>query len=1189
MGTRLRAGECRTALIAALVLVCVGPLHTRERRQQTSPQASEISVLLELGRYQEAEDRAHADFESQQNPVGARKAAFADSADLLVLTRVLNGRGHQVETIRIAEQAVGIRESEPGTSVDKLAESLARLGSALSAAGQRDRAVATLRRAVSLAQGSDTGCALACARILDTLGIVLTRAGSYDEALPLLGRSLALKESGGNANERELAVTLQAIASATQWRGDYAAARAAIDRALRLQRDLAPHPVLVEGLSLLEEQLWFEGDLLGARDASVRAIELGEQTLRRDHPTLAYLYGRYANVLRDLGDLAQARSMQEREIAIIERNFGRYDLETALYLNGVAESQRLAGEYVQARSLYQRALQIGESRLGPIHDWNATFIHNLALVDARLGDYELAKREHARAMAIWEKVYGSDHAIIAVALTELAAVLREEGAASEALPLLQRALAIRERQLGPNHRDVAKTLTDLAATLAQLGRLQQAEDRAARAQTIWEGLNAPDAPEFASLLALRGDLKAAAHEEASAQSFYLQARAIREKVMGAAHPLVADVNVRLARSLAATGDIDGAIALSANAEAVAREHLRLTLRYLPERQALEYAANRPHGLDLIVEYAGYSPSAASVALDGLIRGRALVLDEMGARNRSLAEGTPAESPDSLVRLRRARQRLVNLVVRTPSATNSTQYAVLIESARLEADEIERDLASHAATSAGLSELEDVGLEQVSDALPASAALVAIVSYQPAAAGSDASRRAPTPGVPGVAPGREYKAFVLRHGGTPPSVVTLGPVVEIDRLISRWRRETRTGLLRRSGMSAETALRQIGVDLRRRIWDPLASHIVGVDRVFIVPDGPLSLVSFAALPTGPARYLIEDGPTIHYLSAERDLTVHRDSSAAGLLALGGASFGDPSLFSALATGRRSAPASLNEPPKQAASGPAAYRSATSRCATFQALTFGELPASAQEVASIAALWEKFVPAAPASGQNPSVLVGAAADERSFKVRGPGSRVLHLATHGFFLGTDCTATLDDSRSVGGLVPRSRPKVLKQNPNALRPSQPLRSISENPLLLSGLALAGANRRTSATGDEEDGILTAEEVASMNLVGVEWAVLSACDTGLGEIRAGEGVLGLRRAFQVAGAHTVIMSLWAVADRSAIDWMRALYEGRLARKLDTAAAVREASITVLHQRRAKGQSTHPFYWAGFVASGDWR
>jgi CHAT domain-containing protein len=141
----------------------------------------------------------------------------------------------------------------------------------------------------------------------------------------------------------------------------------------------------------------------------------------------------------------------------------------------------------------------------------------------------------------------------------------------------------------------------------------------------------------------------------------------------------------------------------------------------------------------------------------------------------------------------------------------------------------------------------------------------------------------------------------------------------------------------------------------------------------------------------------------------------------------------------------------------------------------------------------------------------------------------------------------------------------------------------------LLSGLALAGANRRANARADEEDGILTAEEVASMNLSGVEWAVLSACDTGLGEIKAGEGVFGLRRAFQIAGAHTVIMSLWSVEDRAAMAWMRALYEGRLARKLDTAAAVREASLTVLRQRRASGQSTHPFYWAGFVASGDWR
>lgn len=145
------------------------------------------------------------------------------------------------------------------------------------------------------------------------------------------------------------------------------------------------------------------------------------------------------------------------------------------------------------------------------------------------------------------------------------------------------------------------------------------------------------------------------------------------------------------------------------------------------------------------------------------------------------------------------------------------------------------------------------------------------------------------------------------------------------------------------------------------------------------------------------------------------------------------------------------------------------------------------------------------------------------------------------------------------------------------------------ENPLLLSGLILAGANHRNVAAPDQEDGVLTAEEVAALNLSGVEWAVLSGCDTGVGEVRVGEGVFGLRRAFQVAGASTVIMSLWPVEDQTTRQWMTSLYEGRLLKKLNTADAVRDASLAVLRQRRAKGLGAHPFYWAAFVAAGDWR
>ena len=142
---------------------------------------------------------------------------------------------------------------------------------------------------------------------------------------------------------------------------------------------------------------------------------------------------------------------------------------------------------------------------------------------------------------------------------------------------------------------------------------------------------------------------------------------------------------------------------------------------------------------------------------------------------------------------------------------------------------------------------------------------------------------------------------------------------------------------------------------------------------------------------------------------------------------------------------------------------------------------------------------------------------------------------------------------------------------------------------MLLSGLVLAGANHRKASKDGEEDGILTAEEISAMNLHGVEWAVLSACDTGVGVVKAGEGVFGLRRAFQVAGVRTIIMSLWAVEDQAARRWMTALYEGRYLKGLDTAQAVHQANARILSERRAKGQSTHPFYWAGFVAAGDWR
>jgi CHAT domain-containing protein len=406
----------------------------------------------------------------------------------------------------------------------------------------------------------------------------------------------------------------------------------------------------------------------------------------------------------------------------------------------------------------------------------------------------------------------------------------------------------------------------------------------------------------------------------------------------------------------------------------------------------------------------------------------------------------------------------------------------------------------------------------------------------------------------------------------PRVVPLGSAKEIDRLIARWRKLAGTPPVGspRELASAEAACRSAGQALRSRVWDPVAGIVEGSNIVFIIPDGPFHLLNLAALPARGSGYLVESPCAIHYLSAERAIVTagSRAPRGVGLLAVGGASF-DGREVSATPD---SVPLALAAgPPASPSTGPV-YRDALKGCEAFRSFRFEPLPATAEEVDEIRQFWER--------PEEAVVLKGRSAGERSVKELLPGRSVAHFATHGFFLNSLCAgASGPDAagrRGIGGISQGPAPR-----------SQ--RPVAAYRFKLSGLALAGANRRGLARPDEEDGILTADEIASLDLSSLDWAVLSACDTGVGEIQSGEGVLGLRRAFEIAGARTLIMSLWPVEDRSTRAWMSLLYEGRFRRNLETAEAVRQADIGVLKSRRAQALSTHPFYWAAFVAAGGWR
>jgi CHAT domain-containing protein len=307
-----------------------------------------------------------------------------------------------------------------------------------------------------------------------------------------------------------------------------------------------------------------------------------------------------------------------------------------------------------------------------------------------------------------------------------------------------------------------------------------------------------------------------------------------------------------------------------------------------------------------------------------------------------------------------------------------------------------------------------------------------------------------------------------------------------------------------------------------------------------PDGDLSLLPFETLPGTVGGFLLDDFE-ISYLTAGRDVlrfgTAKGDAAEPLVLA-------DPDF-------------DLESRPRSIVADRPISPERLSRDLRAAQLHFGQLPGTRREGEQIAKLL----------GIKPW-LAGAVLEKRLKKLRSP--RVLHIATHGFFL-RDQTAPPGDAVSKTWEIHDTIQSLLSG------------MSVENPLLRSGLALAGANTwlaRLPVPEDAEDGILTAEDVTALHLLETELVVLSACETGLGHVHIGEGVFGLRRAFTLAGAKTLVMSLWKVPDQETQELMVDFYQHLLSGR-PRADALRRAQLA-MKQRRP-----HPYYWGAFICQGD--
>ena len=1076
--------------------------------------------------------------------------AGADTFDDL---RLMLDRGRYPDAVsaarkNLAEIKAVSRKETPALahSYELLAEALIRNGESRNPETARfvDRAL-EIRVSLHGESGLKTTNALLLRGMLDK------ELGNIDSARQRLETVAAIREREPGSSDLDRAHALNELASVhMRQRNNDAASELFLRASEIIETSLGPdHPEMALSLLGMVEALSGAGFPGQAKPLADECIGIRKRVLGPDHPLTAQSMLSLALIERRLDNPGRAEDLTRDALDIINRSLGPDHIRSAGLLNFLGTLRRDQGDYVEARDLYQRVLGLFEKYFGPNHAYVAGTLNNLAIVYRLTGDFSSARTALERSLELREELFGRNHPLVAQSLTNLAGVLIHEDRQIEAIPLLQRALRIQEAAFGPNNLRLVNSLNDLGLALREAEDLEAASLALARATAIIETELGPHGRRIADLI---NNQALIAHQQGNlgeARAGFTRAHSLYLESFGVHHPKVGLMLFNLARVESDAGNPEVAFDLALRAERQGREHLQLTAAALSEREALAYAWRLKARIDLVMHLAGDCHQCSNRAWDRLIRSRGQILRELALRRHDADPGD-LETLNLLARLEQSSGLLSRLTLRGPGKETNEAYRGRIEATRLEVEQLERELGASSAAISRDQQRDSLGLADVTNALAPGASLVAFsrsIAYLETIGTS----------MPDTF---DYLALVIGSDETTPNIINLGPADEIDHLVFRWQAEA-------SSAGSEDDYRRAGAALKRRIWDPVAELFGESPVVFVVPDGSLNLVNLAALPTEGSHYLVEDGPLIHMLSSERALVprapVEANDDRPQMLALGNPDFN---------AGRGDVTGGTTT------EGLATYaRWSGSPGSSVEPMFFQPLPATAVEIETVLALWREV------NGDDPStttVLSGTQATEARFKEMAPGRQILHLATHGFVLGGPRRQSTASGRGVGGLAPADQGVSAEEGGS---------EEVENPFRLSGLALAGANVHSTADPSTEDGILTALEVANLDLSGVEWAVLSGCETGIGKTIAGEGVFGFRRAFRIAGARTVIMSLWPVEDAGGRDWMEQLYRSRLIDGMTTAEAVRHASLSILKNRRRKGLSTHPFFWGAFVASGDWR
>ncbi|QDU75443.1 photosystem I assembly protein Ycf3 [Bremerella volcania] len=1054
---------------------------------------------------------------------------------------LLSAQGDYAASRMYHEQALEIREKVLGENHAETAMSISNLGITLQEQGKYEEALQYHQRALKIREKLWGENHAETAKSLRNLGSVHQDQGKYEEALGYYQRALKIQSEVFGEEHLVTASTLNDLGTLYSTQRDFAAAERCYEKALSIKSRILgeEHAETVFSINNLGNLHSLMGDLQTARGYFEQALEIRIKVHGEEHPNTALSLNNLGTVYHDLGEFSAARDCLVRALAIRRKSLGENHPDTAFSLHGLGAFHSSHGDFATALSFHKKALEIREKVLGRNHPDVALSLNSLGMLGISHGDYDAARLHLEEALAIRTSVYGEQHTLTAESLHNLGFLSETEGDFASALSFYEKVLKIQLSALGNEHPAVAVLFSNIGTVYSHQGEYVAARlylEQALRIQkkVLGEGhfATAPTLCNLGALIYKYGDCDAA-------RPYYDEALKIHENAYGTGHPYTSSLRSNLSMVLQAQGEWQEALTTVDKARHDSLKFVTGVLASLGSESQSKFIFTQTgefHGALSLGYVNRNEPLAVEYSAGWLINGKGLSTDSIAARQLLERDSNDPRVKNAVEKLSKTRRELATLTMATPSLNqDDARHRAMATLTRSE-----RELSQQVAQIVGgsMRTTEWVELEHVRNDLPkgqtfVNIARIPILDFK---AIRDESRWSV----------ERYLAWLIPASGEGEvQLVDLGPAVEIDSQVEQLR-----SLVNRS--DNEQQLTEMLDRIAQQIWKPIAEKLSAhTQGIILSPDGALWLLPWNALPTEDDRFLIEDY-SLRFVVSGRELVQGPTEYSQSKPIV----FADPTFDLAPDKTRDAVEALFRDESFDWD----AHRGVVSQTALGKVRP---LPNTRVEAALISPSLETITAHEPVS------YLGQYALETVVK-RVERPRMLVLSTHGFFL-PDQQVKPDDRQAM--LADGSRSSAL-----LTVDGKPV----ENPLLRCGMLFAGCNQPAAGA---DDGVLTGMEIVGMDLRGTELVVLSACETGVGDVRNGEGVAGLRQAFQLAGAQGVVSTLWSVPDRDSAIIMNDFFAG-LAEGKSKAEALRSAQLKRIESRRERYGTAHPFYWAAWTLTG---